>query len=133
MKSKVLRFWGISAVLFLVAMPVLAHHSFMVEFNMKAPVTIVGTVTNVDWSNPHISFSVAVKEDSGNMTNWTFDAAAPAALERRGWARTTVKPGDFVIVEAYAARNGKPLGAANAVFLSDGRKINSGSDGAWAK
>ena len=119
--------------LLLVAMPVLAHHSFMVAFDMNKPITLTGVVTKVDWTNPHISFSVDVKDDSGNVTNWTFDAAAPAALTNRGWIRTSMKPGDFVAVEAFRARNGKPLGAASTVLLADGRNLYAGSDGAYRK
>ncbi len=128
-------FWLMRPVigLLLVAMPVLAHHSFMVAFDMSKPITLDGVVTTVDWSNPHISFSVDVKDDSGNVTNWTFDGAAPAALMNRGWIRTSMKPGDFIVVEAYTARNGKPLGAATMVLLADGRYIAAGSDGAYRK
>jgi hypothetical protein len=133
MKLRMFSLIGISIGLFLAAIPVLAHHSFMVEFDMRKPVTVVGTVTEVEWANPHISVFLAVKDESGNVTNWRFDAAAPAALERRGWSRTTVKPGDYLIVEGFLARNGRPFGSAASVFLTDGRKINAGSDGVWGK
>jgi hypothetical protein len=133
MRCKVFCLLRLGVGLFLVAMPVLAHHSFMVYFNMNKPITIKGVVTKVDWSNPHISFFVDVKDGSGNVTNWSIDAAAPVALERRGLVRTSLKPGDAITVEAFGARNGKPLAAASTVSLADGRKILAGSDGAYPR
>ena len=119
--------------LFLVAAPVLAHHSFTVGFDMSKAVVVNGTVTKVTWANPHISFYVDITDKSGKVTNWGIDAAAPSALVRRGWTQTSLKPGDIVTVEGFPARNGKPFAAASMVTLADGRKVLAGSDGAYPK
>ena len=133
MRSRVIGCMVLALGLFVVAVPVLAHHSFVADFNLNKPITVKGVVTKVDWSNPHISFSLDVKDESGKVTNWSVDAAAPAALSRRGWDRTALKPGDTITVEAFHARSGKPFAAASTVTLADGRKIFAGSDGATAR
>jgi hypothetical protein len=133
MRSNVLGSVILALGLLVVALPLLAHHSFVAEFDLNKPITVKGVVTKVDWSNPHISFLLDVKDESGKITNWSVDAAAPAALSRRGWDKTALKVGDTITVEAFHARNGKPLAAASTVMLADGRKIFAGSDGATAR
>ena len=119
--------------LFLVATPMLAHHSFMVEFDMSKPILVKGVVAKVTWANPHIAFYVDVTDEGGKVTHWGVDAAAPSALAGRGWTRTSLKPGDVVTVEGFAARNGKPFAAASMVTLPDGRRVLAGSDGAYPR
>ena len=133
MKSKALGFVGFCLCLFLASVPLLAHHSFMAQFDMKKSVMVTGMVTKVEWSNPHISFFIDVVDEKGAVTNWSIDAAAPAALARRGWDRTSMKQGDFVAVEGFPARNGKPIAAASMVTWADGRRIFAGSDGVTSK
>ena len=123
----------ITLVLGFVASPLLAHHSFMVGFDLSKPIVVKGVVTKVEWANPHISFYVDVTEPSGKVTNWGVDAAAPSALAARGWTSTSMKAGDVVTVEGFPARNGKPFAAAGTVTLGDGRKIIAGSDGAYPR
>ena len=118
---------------FLAAAPMLAHHSFMVDFDMTKSVTMKGVVTKVVWANPHISFYVDVTDEGGKVTNWGVDAAGPPALAGRGWTRTSLKPGDVITVEGFPAKNGKPLAAASMVTLADGRKVFAGSDGAYPR
>jgi hypothetical protein len=131
MRSNVLVVLVVGFGLSLMAAPVLmAHHSFVAEYNLNKPITVKGTITKVEWSNPHISFYLDVKDGSGKVTNWGVDAAAPAALARRGWDRTSLKPGDVITVDAFQARSGKPFAAASMVIFPDGRKIFAGSDGA---
>jgi hypothetical protein len=121
-------------IAFMIAVPMLmAHHSFAAAYDLNKTVTVKGTITRVDWANPHISFFLDVKDQAGTVTKWGVDAAAPAALVSRGLDRTALKPGDTITVEAYPARNGKPFAAASAVTLPDGRKIFAGSDGAVPK
>ena len=115
--------------LFLVATPMLAHHSFMVNFDISKSITVKGVVTKVTWANPHISFYVDVTDEDGKVTNWGVDAAARSALAGRGWTRTSLKPGDIVTVEGFPARNGRPFTAASMVTLADGRRVSAGSDG----
>ena len=119
--------------LFLVAAPMLAHHSFMVNFDMSKSIKVKGVLTKVTWANPHISFYVDVTDEAGKVTNWGVDAAGPSALVGRGWSRTSLKPGDIITVEGFPARNGKPFAAASTVTLADGRRVFAGSDGAYSK
>ena len=124
----------IGMVLMVVAAPALmAHHSFAAAFDLNKQVTVKGTITRVDWANPHISLYLDVKDKAGTVTKWGVDAAAPAALSGRGLDRASLKPGDTITVEAYPARNGKLFLAASALTLPDGRRILAGSDGAVPK
>ena len=133
MRPNAFVFFAIAAVLLLVAVPLLAHHSFMVGFDMSKSIVVKGIVTKVTWANPHISFYVDVTDDTGKVTTWGVDAAAPAALVARGWTRNLLKPGDVVAVQGFAARDGKPFAAAANVTLADGRTILAASDGASPK
>src|SRR5262245_7631508 len=96
-------------VAFMIAAPVLiAHHSFAAAYDLNKTITVKGTLTRVDWANPHISFFLDVADKAGKVTKWGVDAAAPAALAARGLNRAALKPGDTITVEAYPARNGMP-------------------------
>ena len=130
MRPNVFMFFATVLLLLLIATPLLAHHSFMVAFDLSKSIAVKGVVTKVAWVNPHISFHMDVTDETGRVTTWGVDAAAPAALAARGWIRTSLRPGDVVTVEGFPARDGKPFAAAAIVTLSDGRKILAGSDGA---
>ena len=104
-----------------------AHHSFAAEYDNNKPVTLTGSVTKLEWRNPHAHFSIDVKDDSGKVTNWEFELGGPNGLLRRGWTRNSLKPGDVVTVNGYLARDGSHLVNAVAVTLSDGLKVFAGS------
>jgi len=129
MRFRVLLIWVIGIGVFLFGVPVLAHHSFMVEYDMSKPITVKGTVTKIEYENPHISFFLDVKDASGRVTNWGFEGASPTALKAHGWTRDSVKPGDYVTVEAFRARNGTPFAAARSLTLASGRQLSAASDG----
>lgn len=111
----------------LAAMPALAHHSFAAEYDNKKPVDLTGTVTKVEWMNPHARFYLDVKDDSGKVTNWEFELGSPNGLMRQGWTRNSMKIGDTINVQGSLAKDGSNLANARTVKLTDGRKLFAGS------
>src|ERR1051326_5591547 len=124
MKAKLL---GVLAGLALASLPVLAHHSFAAEYDAAKPVTLKGTVTKVEWMNPHARFYIDVKDDAGSVTNWEFELGSPNGLMRAGWTRNSLKQGDVVSVSGSLAKDGSHLANARNVTLADGRKVFAGS------
>ena len=101
------------------AAPIAAHHSFAAEFDITRPVTLVGSVTKIEWTNPHAYLFIDVKDpQTGAVTNWEIEMGSPNGLMRNGWTRNTLKIGDTVTVEGSLARDGSPYGNARAVVLA---------------
>jgi DNA/RNA endonuclease YhcR with UshA esterase domain len=119
----------VAAGILAAALPVAAHHSFAAEYDAKQPITLKGTVTKVEWTNPHARFYVDVKDESGKVTNWNLELASPNVLVRSGWKRTSLKEGDQVTVEGSRAKDGSSMANARAVTLADGKRIFAGSSG----
>lgn len=109
------------------AMPAPAHHAFSAEFDAKKSVKVSGTVTKLEWTNPHAWLYVDVKDESGKITNWGFEMGSPNTLIRQGWSRSALKEGDQITIEGYAAKDGSSLANARSVTLPDGRKVFAGS------
>ena len=106
---------------------VIGHHSFDAEFDRNKPVTLKGSVTRVDWGNPHIWVFMDVKDDTGKVSNWGVEGGAPNALFRNGWRKDSLKVGDIVTVEGFRGRDGSQRANANRVTLPDGRRVFAGS------
>ncbi len=87
----------------LATVPALAHHSFFAQFDSNAPVELSGTITGVEWRNPHIWVSLAVENADGSVTNWRCEGGAPNALVRRGWAPNTLQVGEELALFGYVA------------------------------
>lgn len=110
--------------------PVVAHHSFSVEYDVNKPIKMSGAVTKLEWTNPHAHLYVDVVDKDGRTVNWNLEMASPNILERNGWSRKAVKPGDKVTFEGFAGRVAPDRGIANAVTMADGRALFAASPGA---
>jgi hypothetical protein len=107
--------------------PAFAHHPFASEFDANAPVRVIGTVTQVNWSNPHVKIRVTTSAETGSET-WTLEAASPAELARKGWTRNTLKTGDHVTIEGYMAKSGPMSAAARVIELSGGKRLSAADE-----
>jgi len=106
-----------------------AHHSFAAEFDATKAIRLTGTLTKVEWTNPHTYFYIDVKAEDGSVVKWGCEAGSPGALSRRGFKRGDLKLGDTVIVDGYRAKDGSNLVDARRVTLSDGRIVSGASAG----
>jgi hypothetical protein len=104
----------------------LAHHSFAAEYDRAKSTTLVGTVTKVEWMNPHVYFYVDVADSSGKVTNWAVELGNPAGLYRRGWRKEALKIGGTVTVAGWMSKNGSERVNANTVTM-EGKKLFAGS------
>jgi len=116
---------GVTAAL--LSVPVLAHHSFAAEYDANKPVELKGTVTKVEWTNPHARFYVDVTDKSGKTVNWNFELASPNVLNRNGWTRNSLKTGDTISVQGSQAKDGTNMANARTVVLADGKRVFAGS------
>ena len=115
------------AMLFSV-IPAWGHHAFAAEFDANKGIKLSGTVTKLEWSNPHAWLYVDVKDEAGKITNWAFELGSPNGLVRRGWRRTSLKDGDQVTVQGFRAKDGSTVANAHNVTLPDGRSMFVGSE-----
>jgi hypothetical protein len=114
-----------SVVILAGGVPAVAHHSFSNEYDSSKPTTLEGVVTRVDWQNPHVHFFVDVRQPDGSVVNWNCETRSPNRLEKGGWTRDSLKPGDKVVVRGDIARDSSHSIDGRQVTLADGRKILS--------
>jgi|SRR5579871_3609468 len=112
--------------------PLWAHHAFAAEFDPKHPIHLTGTVTKMEWINPHAWLHIDVKNPDGTVTNWMVEAGTPNTLFRRGFTKDSLKVGTVVVVDGYQAKDGSNRGNGRDVTLPDGRKLFIGSTGTGA-
>jgi hypothetical protein len=121
-----------SVALLLCGAGVSAHHSFSAEFDVEKPVKLTGTVTRVEWTNPHVWIYIDVKRPDGKTEEWGIEGGAPNALMRRGFRKPSLPAGTLIVIEGFRAKNGKLLANGRDVTLADGQKLFMGSAGSGA-
>ncbi len=131
MLKRVLNF---SAMLFLAAfaVPGEAHHAFSTEFDATRPVRLEGTITRMEWINPHSWLHIDVVNEDGETEAWMIEAGPAGVLVRRGWNRNSIQAGTRVIVEGYQARDGSHRANGRDVTMPDGERLFAGSTGPGA-
>ena len=122
----------LGAGLLLTAASVWAHHAFAAEFDVNKPLILKGTVTQMEWINPHAWIHIDVKDADGKATNWMIEVGAPNGLLRRGFTKASLLPGTDIVVEGWQAKDGSFRANGSNITLPDGRKLFVGSQGTGA-
>jgi hypothetical protein len=121
------------AGLLLAAAPVLAHHSFAGAFDASQPMELKGTVTKLEWINPHALVHIAARKPDGRVENWEVEIGAPTSLFRRGWTKNSVPTGSEIVISGYRAKDPTMLRLNGVhILLADGRRLFAGEPGTGA-
>ena len=123
---------GSIALIVVATAPIAAHHSFAAEFDAKQPVLFKGTVTRMEWINPHVWIHMNVTQPNGKTEAWMVEGGAPTVLFRRGFSKTSLQAGTQIVVDGYRAKDGTNKMNAREITFADGRKLFVGSEGTGA-
>jgi Family of unknown function (DUF6152) len=118
----------IAACLVAAAIPAWAHHSFAAEFDVTKPVKLQGTVTKMEWINPHSWIHMDVKNADGTVTEWMVEGGSPNSLLRRGFTKHSLEAGTEIVVEGYQAKDGANRANGRDLTFPDGRKLFIGTN-----
>ena len=110
----------------------LAHHAFALEYDSNNPLTVTGSVSRMEWVNPHVHIYVDSKAQDGVVTTWDFELGSPNGLMRSGWTRNSLKPGDVVTIEAFRSKDASNVGAAKTITFN-GKRMFAGNANSPAK
>jgi Family of unknown function (DUF6152) len=119
-------------LLMVAAAPAMAHHAFAAEFDAKKPIKLQGTVTKMEWINPHAWIHIDVKKPDGKIESWMIEGGTPNTLFRRGFTKDSLKAGTEIVVDGYRAKNGKNRANGRDLILPDGKRLFLGSSGTGA-
>src|SRR6187399_1570250 len=117
----------VAVALLAVSAQLVAHHAFSAEFDDKKPVQLRGSVTKMEWINPHAWLHISVKSANGQITNWDIELGPPNALVKRGWSKESIPVGKEVIVDGFMSKDGSNRAYGRDVTLPDGRKLFAAS------
>ena len=126
MRNKLMLAAGLGAMV-AASVPAWAHHAFAAEFDAQKPVKLTGTVTKVEWINPHAWIHIDVKGDDGKVVNWMIEGGSPNTLLRRGMTKNSLEVGTAVVVDGYQAKDGTNRANGRDITFTDGRKLFVGS------
>ena len=132
MRTHLIALCAVLAVLMTMAAPVSAHHAFAAEFDANRPIKLKGTVTKMEWINPHTWIHIDVKRPNGTVERWAIEGGPPNALFRRGFNRDSRPAGIEIVVEGFQAKDGSRKGNGRDVTFADGRRLFLGSSGTGA-
>lgn len=127
MKNKIVLTLSLAGLALGISLPALAHHSFAAEYDANKPLTLTGTVAKVEWMNPHIWLYLDGKTEGSPVARWQCEGGAPNSLVRQGWSRTSLKPGDQIVIDGFRSKDGTNTCNSRSVKFPDGRKVFAGS------